>query len=42
LRYFLDGIAVLVDIDPYWGKKYKPQAYSLMEGVYELGHMFEP
>ncbi|RZB70933.1 probable endo-1,3(4)-beta-glucanase ARB_01444 [Glycine soja] len=30
LGYFLYGIAVLVKIDPVWGWKYKPQAYSLM------------
>ncbi|CAJ2665942.1 unnamed protein product [Trifolium pratense] len=31
LGYFLYGIAVLVKLDPDWGRKYKPQAYSLME-----------
>ncbi|XP_058776278.1 glucan endo-1,3-beta-D-glucosidase 1-like [Vicia villosa] len=30
LGYFLYGIAVLAKIDPIWGAKYKPQAYSLM------------
>ncbi|XP_061345243.1 glucan endo-1,3-beta-D-glucosidase 1-like [Gastrolobium bilobum] len=30
LGYFLYGIAVLAKIDPVWGRKYKPQAYSLM------------
>ncbi|RYQ86264.1 hypothetical protein Ahy_B10g105946 [Arachis hypogaea] len=30
LGYFLYGIAVLAKIDPAWGRKYKPQAYSLM------------
>ncbi|XP_012575351.1 glucan endo-1,3-beta-D-glucosidase-like isoform X2 [Cicer arietinum] len=30
LGYFLYGIAVLAKIDPIWGRKYKPQAYSLM------------
>ncbi|KAF1877594.1 hypothetical protein Lal_00040310 [Lupinus albus] len=30
LGYFLYGIAVLAKIDPAWGRKYKPQAYTLM------------
>ncbi|KAL4577356.1 hypothetical protein LXL04_013465 [Taraxacum kok-saghyz] len=30
IGYFLYGIAVLAKIDPIWGKKYRPQAYSLM------------
>ncbi|KAL2335308.1 hypothetical protein Fmac_016521 [Flemingia macrophylla] len=30
LGYFLYGVAVLAKIDPVWGRKYKPQAYSLM------------
>ncbi|CAI8594175.1 unnamed protein product [Vicia faba] len=30
LGYFLYGIVVLAKIDPIWGAKYKPQAYSLM------------
>ncbi|KAK1410230.1 hypothetical protein QVD17_36765 [Tagetes erecta] len=30
IGYFLYGIAVLAKIDPIWGRKYKPQAYSLM------------
>ncbi|KAF8090196.1 hypothetical protein N665_0483s0034 [Sinapis alba] len=30
LGYFLYAIAVLVKIDNLWGKKYKPQAYTLM------------
>ncbi|CAL5186113.1 unnamed protein product [Lathyrus oleraceus] len=30
LGYFLYGIAVLARIDPIWGAKYKPRAYSLM------------
>ena len=30
LGYFLYGIAVLAKIDPAWGRKYRPQAYSLM------------
>ncbi|KAK2420231.1 endo-1,3(4)-beta-glucanase [Trifolium repens] len=31
LGYFLYGIAVLAKIDPIWGKKYKSQAYSLLQ-----------
>ncbi|RHN50364.1 putative glucan endo-1,3-beta-D-glucosidase [Medicago truncatula] len=31
LGYFLYGIAVLAKLDPDWGRKYKPQAYALME-----------
>ncbi|XP_057454307.1 glucan endo-1,3-beta-D-glucosidase ARB_01444-like [Lotus japonicus] len=30
LGYFVYGIAVLAKIDPVWGSKYKPQAYSLV------------
>nr|XP_043620377.1 ascus wall endo-1,3(4)-beta-glucanase-like [Erigeron canadensis] len=30
IGYFVYGIAVLAKIDPDWGIKYKPQAYSLM------------
>ncbi|KAF1888838.1 hypothetical protein Lal_00036880 [Lupinus albus] len=37
LGYFLYGIAVLVKIDPSWGIKYKPQAYSLMQDFMNLG-----
>ncbi|WJX70776.1 endo-1,3(4)-beta-glucanase [Trifolium repens] len=36
LGYFLYGIAVLAKIDPIWGRKYKPQAYSLMEDFMNL------
>ncbi|KAJ1375437.1 Endo-1 [Sesbania bispinosa] len=36
LGYFLYAIAVLVKIDPAWGRKYKPQAYSLMEDFMNL------
>ncbi|WJX72889.1 endo-1,3(4)-beta-glucanase [Trifolium repens] len=36
LGYFLYGIAVLAKIDPIWGIKYKPQAYSLMEDFMNL------
>ncbi|CAN6702570.1 unnamed protein product [Malus baccata var. baccata] len=31
LGYFIYGISVLAKIDPAWGEKYKPQAYSLVE-----------
>ncbi|KAK7273206.1 hypothetical protein RIF29_14255 [Crotalaria pallida] len=31
LGYFVYAIAVLAKIDMVWGKKYKPQAYALME-----------
>ncbi|KAJ7975705.1 Endo-1,3(4)-beta-glucanase [Quillaja saponaria] len=37
LGYFLFGIAVLAKIDPAWGRKYKPQAYSLMADFMNLG-----
>ncbi|KAK7316224.1 hypothetical protein VNO77_35082 [Canavalia gladiata] len=37
LGYFLYGIAVLVKIDPAWGRKYKSQAYSLMEDFMTSG-----
>ncbi|CAL0318735.1 unnamed protein product [Lupinus luteus] len=37
LGYFLYGIAVLAKIDPSWGIKYKPQAYSLMQDFMNLG-----
>ncbi|XP_020977798.1 probable endo-1,3(4)-beta-glucanase ARB_01444 isoform X1 [Arachis ipaensis] len=37
LGYFLYGIAVLAKIDPKWGKKYKPQAYSIMSNFMNLG-----
>ena len=37
LGYFLYGIAVLAKIDPYWGQKYKPQAYSLLQDFMNLG-----
>jgi endo-1,3(4)-beta-glucanase len=37
LGYFLYGIAVLAKIDPSWGRKYKPQAYSLMADFMNLG-----
>ncbi|XP_019429000.1 PREDICTED: endo-1,3(4)-beta-glucanase 1-like [Lupinus angustifolius] len=36
LGYFLYAIAVLVKIDPTWGNKYKPQAYSLMKDFMTL------
>ncbi|KAF3443939.1 hypothetical protein FNV43_RR13629 [Rhamnella rubrinervis] len=37
LGYFLYGVAVLAKIDPAWGRKYKPQAYSLVEDFMNLG-----
>ncbi|KAK7340640.1 hypothetical protein VNO77_21349 [Canavalia gladiata] len=37
LGYFLYGIAVLAKIDPAWGQKYKPQAYSLATDFMNLG-----
>ncbi|KAJ4961198.1 hypothetical protein NE237_021108 [Protea cynaroides] len=37
LGYFLYGIAVLAKIDPAWGRKYRPQAYSLMADFMTLG-----
>ncbi|KAL2926888.1 hypothetical protein RDABS01_007684 [Bienertia sinuspersici] len=36
LGYFLYAIAVLAKIDPAWGRKYKPQAYSLMADFMNL------
>ncbi|XP_074328883.1 glucan endo-1,3-beta-D-glucosidase [Apium graveolens] len=37
LGYFLYGIAVLAKIDPAWGRKFKPQAYTLMADFMNLG-----
>ncbi|XP_010492440.1 PREDICTED: probable endo-1,3(4)-beta-glucanase ARB_01444 [Camelina sativa] len=37
LGYFVYAIAVLVKIDPLWGKRYKPQAYSLIADYMTLG-----
>uniref|UniRef100_A0A7N0UGG5 glucan endo-1,3-beta-D-glucosidase n=1 Tax=Kalanchoe fedtschenkoi TaxID=63787 RepID=A0A7N0UGG5_KALFE len=37
LGYFLYGIAVLAKIDPAWGRKHKPQAYSLMADFMTVG-----
>ncbi|GMY24453.1 putative endo-1,3(4)-beta-glucanase [Fagus crenata] len=37
LGYFLYAIAVLAKIDPVWGRKYRPQAYSLMADFMNLG-----
>ncbi|KAJ4867719.1 glycosyl hydrolase family 81 protein [Raphanus sativus] len=37
LGYFLYAIAVLVKIDPLWGKRYRPQAYTLMADYMTLG-----
>ncbi|PNY11853.1 endo-1,3(4)-beta-glucanase 2-like protein [Trifolium pratense] len=36
IGYFLYAIAVLVKIDPAWGRKYKAQAYSLVEDFMNL------
>ncbi|KAK2632639.1 hypothetical protein EUGRSUZ_L01290 [Eucalyptus grandis] len=35
--YFLYAIAVLAKIDPAWGRKYRPRAYSLMADFMNLG-----
>ncbi|XP_027928463.1 probable endo-1,3(4)-beta-glucanase ARB_01444 [Vigna unguiculata] len=40
LGYFLYGIAVLAKIDPAWGKKFKPQAYSLATDFMNLGQRY--
>ncbi|KAK2632642.1 hypothetical protein EUGRSUZ_L01293, partial [Eucalyptus grandis] len=37
LGYFLYGIDVLAKIDHVWGRKYRPQAYSLMADFMNLG-----
>ncbi|KAF8081349.1 hypothetical protein N665_0891s0024 [Sinapis alba] len=37
LGYFLYAIAVLVKIDPLWGKSYKPHAYTLLADYMTLG-----
>ncbi|KAL8471916.1 hypothetical protein ACS0TY_029231 [Phlomoides rotata] len=36
LGYFVYGISVLAKIDPAWGRKYRPQAYSLMADYMNL------
>ncbi|KAL6553097.1 hypothetical protein OROGR_006939 [Orobanche gracilis] len=36
IGYFIYGISVLVKIDSAWGRKYKPQAYSLMADYMNL------
>ncbi|XP_009605803.1 glucan endo-1,3-beta-D-glucosidase-like [Nicotiana tomentosiformis] len=36
IGYFLYAIAVLAKIDPMWGRKYRPQAYSLMADFMNL------
>ncbi|KAG9448708.1 hypothetical protein H6P81_008673 [Aristolochia fimbriata] len=38
LGYFLYAISVLTKIDPVWGKKYGPQAYSMVEDYMNTGH----
>ncbi|KAL1205861.1 Glucan endo-1,3-beta-D-glucosidase [Cardamine amara subsp. amara] len=37
IGYFLYAIAVLAKIDPLWGRRYKPQAYTLMADYMTLG-----
>ncbi|MFS7974139.1 putative glucan endo-1,3-beta-D-glucosidase [Helianthus anomalus] len=37
IGYFLYGIAVLAKLDLVWGRKYRPQAYSLMADFMTLG-----
>ncbi|KAE8673138.1 unconventional myosin-XVIIIa-like [Hibiscus syriacus] len=37
IGYFLYGIAVLAKINPAWGRRYKPQAYSLVADFMNLG-----
>ncbi|EOA20018.1 hypothetical protein CARUB_v10000292mg [Capsella rubella] len=37
LGYFVYAIAVLAKIDPLWGKRYKPPAYSLIADYMTLG-----
>ncbi|QHO09481.1 Glycoside hydrolase family 81 protein [Arachis hypogaea] len=37
LGHFVYGIAVLAKIDPNWGKKYRSEAYSVMEDFMNLG-----
>ncbi|KAK9067134.1 hypothetical protein SSX86_014459 [Deinandra increscens subsp. villosa] len=37
IGYFLYGIAVLAKLDPVWGRKYRPQSYSLMADFMTLG-----
>ncbi|RWR85171.1 Glycoside hydrolase [Cinnamomum micranthum f. kanehirae] len=37
LGYFLYAIAVLTKMDPAWGRKYRPQAYSMMADFMSLG-----
>ncbi|KAK7381133.1 hypothetical protein VNO78_33659 [Psophocarpus tetragonolobus] len=36
LGYFIYGIAVLTKLDPSWGRKYKSQAYSLVQDFMNL------
>lgn len=37
LGYFLYGIAVLAKLDSVWGRRYRPQAYTLMADFMNLG-----
>ncbi|KAF7811228.1 putative endo-1,3(4)-beta-glucanase [Senna tora] len=42
LGYFIYAIAVLAKIDPNWGQKHKPQAYSLVQDFMNLGTTKNP
>lgn len=42
IGYFIYGMAVLAKIDPDWGEKHKPQAYSLVEDYVNLGRNSNP
>ncbi|XP_015880475.3 glucan endo-1,3-beta-D-glucosidase 1 [Ziziphus jujuba] len=37
LGYFIYSMAVLAKLDPAWGRKYRPQAYSLVEDYLNFG-----
>ncbi|KAM1130720.1 hypothetical protein COP2_046667 [Malus domestica] len=37
LGYFVYAISVLAKIDPEWGSKYRPQAYSMAMDFINLG-----
>ncbi|PQP97632.1 putative endo-1 3(4)-beta-glucanase [Prunus yedoensis var. nudiflora] len=39
LGYFVYGVSVLAKIEPAWGAKYKPQAYSLVEDFINKGKL---
>ncbi|XP_006844226.3 probable endo-1,3(4)-beta-glucanase ARB_01444 [Amborella trichopoda] len=40
LGYFLYAIAVLAKLDPIWGRKFRPQAYSIVGDFMSLSHQF--